>query len=132
MCGAHSALGLQDVEREVWLDLRERLRVPGQMMALMRGVLGGDTEVAVAAAVTPQGLTQPVALLLGPELAALVRVSAAPSDPRPGRLGEYDVDVLTAGGEGDRPVALLVSPWVREHLTVYARKLWTDRWHLAH
>jgi hypothetical protein len=63
VCGPHSAIGLDDAERAVWVEVRERLRPPGRMMALMRGVLGGDTEVAAVAAVTPAGIVEPLALV---------------------------------------------------------------------
>ena len=66
VCGAHSALGLDEVERVAWPHLRERLRRPDRLMALMRGVLGGDAEVAVVAAVTPEGVATPLALLVSP------------------------------------------------------------------
>jgi hypothetical protein len=62
MCGSVSAIGLQERERQRWPYLRERLRVPGQLMALMRGVLG-DAEVAVVVAVTPQGAVTSLAIL---------------------------------------------------------------------
>jgi hypothetical protein len=42
MCGASSAVGLADAERALWPLLRDRLRTPGQLMGLMRAVLGGD------------------------------------------------------------------------------------------
>lgn len=124
MCGAHSALGLQDVERDSWSRVRERLREPGQLLALMRGVLGGDTEVAVAATVTPEGIARPVAVLVGPELAAEIELADASAAVSPARLGPYDVEVVVVDG---RPSAILLSPWLRENLTVYARKLWTSR-----
>ena len=57
MCGPHSALGLDQVERDHWPYLRERLRRPGTSMGLMRAVLGGDTEVAVVVATTPAGVS---------------------------------------------------------------------------
>lgn len=63
MCGPHSALGLEETERELWPELRNRLRQPGQLMALMRGVLGGDAEVAAVTAVTPAGVVRPLAII---------------------------------------------------------------------
>jgi hypothetical protein len=61
MCGPNSAIGLGEVDRVYWPELRERLREPGRLMALVGGVLGGDTEVACVAAVSPQGIVQPLA-----------------------------------------------------------------------
>ena len=127
MCGATSALGLAEAERTVWPDLRERLRRPGRLMGVMRGVLGGDAEVAVAVATTPAGVSQPLAVLVTPAIAAELQL---PADAVPGstvaaRVGEYDVNVLL-DDEG-APVALLISPWIFENLSVYARKLWSRR-----
>lgn len=55
MCGSTSAVGLGEQERQLWPVLRERLRLPGQLMGLMRGVLGGDAEVAALVTTTPPG-----------------------------------------------------------------------------
>lgn len=126
MCGAHSALGLEDVERVAWPHLRERLRRPGTLMALMRGVLGGDAEVAVVAAVTPEGVASPLALLVSPALAAELELAPARegTDVRTGHLGDYEVELLM---QEDAPVAVLMTPWIFENLSVYSRKLWTRR-----
>jgi hypothetical protein len=35
MCGSVSAIGLEEQERDLWPYLRERLREPGRLMALM-------------------------------------------------------------------------------------------------
>lgn len=43
---------------------------------------------------------------------------------RAGRTGGYDVELVA---EDDRVLAVLVSPWIFEHLTLYARKLWSRR-----
>lgn len=128
MCGPTSAIGLDDAERAVWLEVRERLRPPGRMMALMRGVLGGDTEVAAVTAVTPAGVVEPLALVA---TAAIVdEITLTDVSPREGvrsgRVGDYDVDVLMDDA-GERVLAVLVSPWIFEHLTLYGRKLWTRR-----
>lgn len=129
MCGPHSAIGLDDAERALWWEIRERLRQPGRMMALMRGVLGGDTEVAAATAVTPAGIVEPLALVATAGLAAEVRLTDEPAAPgtRHGRVGDYAVDVLVDEEDGERVLALLVSPWIFEHLTLYGRKLWSRR-----
>lgn len=127
MCGPHSALGLEDTERELWPDLRERLRQPGRMMALMRGILGGDAEVAAITAVTPAGVVQPLAILVTPAIADEI---ALPADLTPDRvtaqIGGDEVDVLL-GDQGDRrePIAILVNPWIFTNLTLFTRKLWT-------
>lgn len=95
-------------------------------MALMRGVLGGDAEVAVVAAVTPEGLASPLALLVSPALAAELELAPARegTDVRTGRLGDYEVELLM---RDDMPVAVLMTPWIFENLSVYSRKLWTRR-----
>ena len=128
MCGPNSALGLEETERELWPELRDRLRQPGQLMALMRGVLGGDAEVAAVTAVTPAGVVRPLAILATPVIADEIDLDDT-GDPRAsGRIGDYDVDVLmTDRGGVRRPAAVLVSPWIFENLTLYARKLWSRR-----
>jgi hypothetical protein len=127
MCGATSALGLAEAERTLWPDLRERLRQPDRLMGVMRGVLGGDAEVAVAVATTPAGVAQPLAILVTPAIAAELSIpaDAAPDSVAPAHVGEYDVDVVLDAGR--RPIALLMSPWIFENLSVYARKLWSRR-----
>jgi hypothetical protein len=45
-----------------------------------------------------------------------------------GRIGDYDVDVLLdppAGKTAARPLAIMVSPWILNHLALYARALWS-------
>ena len=128
MCGPHSALGLDEVERELWPELRERLRQPGQMMAVMRGVLGGDAEVAAVTAVTPAGIVRPLAILATPVIAEEIDLDEPGADMgrRTGRIGEYPVEVLMTSSEsGQRPAAVLVTPWIFENLTLFTRKLWT-------
>ena len=128
MCGPHSALGLEETERELWPELRERLRQPGQLMALMRGVLGGDAEVAAVTAVTPSGIVRPLAILATPVIADEIDLTDGGEDRAAGRIGDYDVDVLMTTQAGvRRPAAILVSPWIFENLTLYARKLWSRR-----
>ena len=128
MCGPNSALGLEDAERELWPELRDRLRQPGQLMALMRGVLGGDAEVAAVTAVTPAGVVRPLAILATPVIADEIDLDDSGDTQATGRIGDYDVDVLmTDQGGVRRPAAVLVSPWIFENLTLYARKLWSRR-----
>ena len=129
MCGPHSALGLEDTERALWPELRERLRQPGRMMALMRGVLAGDAEVAVVAAVTPAGVAHPLAIVAAPMIAAELELPGDVSADRvTAQIGGDDVEVLMTTLEGEpRPAALLVNPWIFENLTVFARKLWSRR-----
>jgi len=125
MCGPHSALGLEETEREMWPVLRERLRQPGRMMALMRGVLGGDAEVACVTAVTPAGVVQPLALLATPAIADEISlVGRSEAGIRPGKIADYDVEVLV-DDSGERPLAVAVSPWIFHNLTLYTRKLWS-------
>jgi hypothetical protein len=128
MCGPHSALGLEATERELWPELRDRLRQPGQLMALMRGVLGGDAEVAAVTAVTPTGVVRPLAILATPVIADEIELDDTGDTRATGKIGDYDVDVVMTEREGvRRPAAVLVSPWIFENLTLYARKLWTRR-----
>jgi hypothetical protein len=128
MCGPNSALGLEEAERELWPELRDRLRQPGQLMALMRGVLGGDAEVAAVTAVTPAGVVRPLAILATPVIADEIDLDDSGGTHVAGRIGDYEVDVLmTDKGGVRRPAAVLVSPWIFENLTLYARKLWSRR-----
>ena len=132
MCGSTSAVGLADQERALWPMLRERLRVPGQLMGLMRGVLGGDAEVAALVTTTPSGIARPVAVLVTPEIAeeiTLLEDDRGGGDVRRGRIGEDDVEVLIGGSrdEDPRPVAIFVTDWMREHLYLYSRELWHRR-----
>ena len=128
MCGPHSALGLAETERELWPELRERLRQPGQSMALMRGVLGGDAEVAAVTAVTPAGVVRPLAILVTPVIAEEIDLDDAGGDRAPGRIGDYEVEICMTERLGvRRPAAVLVTPWIFENLTLYTRKLWTRR-----
>jgi hypothetical protein len=131
MCGSVSAIGLEERERELWPLIRERLRRPGHLMALMRGVLG-DAEVAVVAAVTPHGRVTVLAVLTTTEaIAAETRLMAEDHDRpsadgvRRARIGDYDVEVLVdEGPDGARPLAILTTPWIDQHLLLYARTLW--------
>jgi hypothetical protein len=133
MCGPTSAIGLDDSERELWPQLRERLRQPDRMMALMRGLLGSDAEVAAVVAVEPAGIVRPLALIATPAIADEISLVDEPAldaenAPRRGLIGEYDVEVLTASVDGEtRPVAVLVNPWIFENLTLFTRKLWSRR-----
>ena len=125
MCGPHSALGLEETERAVWPVLRDRLRQPDRMMALMRGVLGGDAEVAAVVAVTPVGIVQPIAILATPVIAdEITDIGAADDGVAPARIGDDDVQVVVDDEEG-RPLAVLVNPWIFHNLTLYTRKLWS-------
>lgn len=127
MCGPHSALGLDETERELWPELRERLRRPGHLMAVMRGILGGDAEIACVTAVTPAGVVQPIAILATPLIAdEITLVGAADGGIRPGRIADDDVEVVV-DDTGERPLAVLVNTWIFHHLTLYTRKLWSRR-----
>jgi orotate phosphoribosyltransferase-like protein len=133
VCGPTSAIGLDDSERELWPLLRERLRQPGRMMALMRGLLGADAEVAAVVAVEPAGVVRPLALVVTPGIAAEITLADDadspddPAAPRRGHIGEYDVDVLVGVDAEAQPVAVLVNPWIFENLTLFTRKLWSRR-----
>lgn len=130
MCGSVSAIGLEQQERQSWPYLRERLRQPGYLMALMRGVLG-DTEVAVVTAVTPRGAVTPLAILTtSEEIAQELVLSAdrrAQDGVRRAKIGDDDVDVVVDESDGSRPLAILVTPWIEQHLLVFARTLWRGR-----
>jgi hypothetical protein len=126
MCGSVSAISLEASERRSWPYLRERLRRPGHLMALMRGLLG-DVEVAAVTAVTPEGAVTPLAVLTTADaIAQEVRLGPGQDELRPGRIGDYDVEVLVeAGPDGrPRPLAVLVTPWIEQHLLLFARTLW--------
>ena len=129
MCGPTSAIGLDDTERALWPDLRERLRQPGRLMALMRGILGGDAEVAAVVSITPAGVVHPLAILATPAVAAEIELTGSSDDDRqPGRIADYDVEVLLGDVDGDRqPVAVMMTPWIFENLTLFTRKLWSRR-----
>jgi hypothetical protein len=136
VCGSVSAIGLEQREREAWPVLRERLRVPGQLMALMRGVLG-DAEVATVVAVTPEGTVRPLAILTTAEMiAAEIDMlpddagdgSAGRADLRPAMIGDDEVQILVGDGpQGPQPLAVLMTPWIEQHLLLYARALWHRR-----
>jgi hypothetical protein len=130
VCGSVSAIGLEQQERQSWPYLRERLRQPGYLMALMRGVLG-DTEVAVVTAVTPRGAVTPLAILTtSEEIAQELVLSAdrrAQDGVRRAKIGDDDVDVVVDESDGSRPLAILVTPWIEQHLLVFARTLWRGR-----
>jgi hypothetical protein len=134
MCGSVSAIGLEARERELWPHLRERLRVPGQLMALMRGVLG-DAEVAAVVAVSPQGAVTVLAIMMTND--AIVEETrladdeqgVGPGDTRRATIGDYDVEVVMGDGPdgGARPLAVLATPWIEQNLLLYARVLWRRR-----
>ena len=130
MCGSSSAVGLGDAERALWPLLRDRLRKPGQLMGLMRGVLGDDAEVAAVVTTTPTGITRPVAIRVTPAIAE--EITLLEPDPgrdvRRARIGDDEVEVLLAGSSDDaRPIAVFVTDWIRQHLSLYARELWHRR-----
>jgi len=125
MCGATSAVGLDDLERRMWAEIRDRLRVPGQLSGLMRGFLGAE-EVAVAIATAPDGRVTPLAVLITPTMSDELTLDSTTTGRKvTGHVGGYEVEVLLSDSAG--PVALLVTPWMREHLVLYARTLWSGR-----
>jgi len=127
MCGATSAVGLDDLERRMWAEIRDRLRVPGQLSGLMRGFLGAE-EVAVAIATAPDGWVTPLAVLITPTMSDELALDSTATGRRAiGHVGEYEVEVLLGDGTGAGPVALMVTPWMREHLALYSRTLWSRR-----
>lgn len=134
MCGSVSAIGLADQERQWWPQVRERLRVPGRLMALMRGLLG-DAEVAAVVSVTPEGAVTPVAIMvtndeIAQEIHSIADPSGAgPTDLRAAKIGDYDIQVLVneRPGERPRPLAILHTPWIEQHLLLFARVLWRRR-----
>ena len=128
MCGTSSAVGLGEQERALWPLLRDRLRRPGQLMGLMRGVLGGDTEVAALVMTTPSGIARPIAILVTPSIADEISLLDADGETEVRRalIGEDEVKVLIdrVGNEDPRPIAILITDWIREHLNLYAREPW--------
>jgi hypothetical protein len=134
MCGSVSAIGLADHERELWPYVRERLRAPGRLMALMRGLLG-DAEVAAVVAVTPKGAVTPVAILVTTEQiereihSIAERGGAGGTDVRFAKIGEYDIEVLVREvlTGPPQPLAVLNTPWIEQHLLLFARVLWRRR-----
>lgn len=128
MCGTSSAIGLGEQDRALWPVLRERLRCSGQLMGLMRGVLGGDTEVAAVITTTPRGIVRPIAIIVTSSIADEITLLDAhvETDVRRALIGEDEVEVLIgqAGTDDVQPVAIFVTDWIREHLKLYARELW--------
>jgi len=111
----------------------------------MRGALGG-TEVAAVVAVTPQGVVTPLAILTtAEEIAEEIHLAPAAESGHaadghaadghaadgllPARVGDYDVQVVVrAGADGrPRPLAVLTTPWIDQHLLLFARTLWRRR-----
>lgn len=132
MCGPSSAIGLAQAERDVYPWLRERLRVPDHYMGLMRGVLGEDAEVAAVVATSRKGVSRALALLVTPEIAGEIDLppGAEPVDGFvEGTIAGDPVQVVVRPEDPMTPVAILVSPWIREHLYLYARQLWWPRRH---
>jgi hypothetical protein len=126
MCGPSSAIGLEQHERDAWTSVRDQLRVPGEYAGLMRGFLGGE-EVAVAIATDRDGVAHEQAVLLTAAIEAELTLSdptlAAPVQAA--TVGDYDVEVLVGEVRGHRrPVAVRTTPWIRQHLLLYARQLW--------
>ena len=123
---------MSDAERVQFPWLRERLRVPGHYMGLMRGVLGEDAEVGCIVATNTSGVTRALALLVTPEIAGEITLSpdAQPVDDIiEGRIADDPTQVLVRPEAPTVPVAILISPWIREHLYLYARQLWWPRRH---
>jgi hypothetical protein len=130
VCGTSSAIGLGEVDRADWPQLRERLRQPDHLMALIRGVLGGDEEVAAVAAVTPAGIVRPLAILVTPAIEDELDLGVPTGEDRTaGHIGDYEVEVLldAAGDGGRRAIAVLMTPWIFENLVLFSRKLWSRR-----
>jgi hypothetical protein len=132
MCGSVSAIGLQEREREYWPVVRERLREPGRMMAMMRGLLG-DTEVAVVAAVAPRGAVTVLAILATSDVIVdeIHLIESVPGEDGLWRamIGDDEVRVLVGTGTDGRtrPLAILTTPWIEQHLLPFARTLWRGR-----
>ncbi|HVX68212.1 MAG TPA: hypothetical protein VHA79_00800 [Mycobacteriales bacterium] len=98
-------------------------------MALMRGILGADAEVGVIASITPAGIAQPIAILVTPEIAdELALPEDLTADEVVGSIGGGDVAVLLDSVDGaTRPIAIRVNPWIFHNLTMFARKVWSQR-----
>jgi hypothetical protein len=101
-------------------------------MGLMRGVLGGDAEVAAVVTTTPTGITRPVAILVTPAIAEEITLLEGPpgSDVRRARIGAGEVEVLldhAATSDTARPVAIFATRLDPAALSLYARELWHRR-----
>jgi hypothetical protein len=102
------------------------------MMALMRGVLG-DTEVGAVVSVTPEGMVTVRAILATPPaIAEEIRLLDVGTDRpwlRRAMVGEYEVRVVVGEWpDGQpRPLAILTTAWIEQHLLLYARALWRRR-----
>lgn len=126
MCGPTSAIGLEDHERLRWAQVKEALRQPGHLAGLMRGFLAGS-EVAVVIATAPDGRVRPLAVIVTPVIAEEI---VLPDESEgagwvPGRIGDYPAEIWTAGVIAGGPTAVRVTPWMHEHLALYARQLWS-------
>ena len=97
-------------------------------MGLMRGVLGGDAEVAVIVSTSPAGISTPVAILVTDAIAGELNLLDRDlgSGLSRARIGDDEVDVVVDGLSGGppEPLAILVTGWIREHLYLYSRELW--------
>ena len=110
--------------------------MPGHYMALMRGLLG-EVELAVVAAVTLDGYAKPQAILAGaPELRAEIELVGAEGPigedglaMQAGKIIDDPIQVITEpdGQGGRRILAVLATPWIDQHLLLYARNLWYRR-----
>jgi hypothetical protein len=83
--------------------------------------------------VTPLGVVTVRAIMATPPAIAdeirLLPPTGGPPWPRRAMVGEYEVRV--AVGEWPdgqpRPLAILTTPWIEQHLLLYARTLWRRR-----
>lgn len=126
MCGPNSAIGLEQWERDVWAVIKDALREPGTLAGLMRGFLG-DGEVSFVVATVPEGLSRPLAMIVNPVVAAELELEdpGMNADRQVGSIGGDPVEVLVGDVDGvRRPLAIRVTPWITEHMFVYARRLW--------
>jgi hypothetical protein len=82
---------------------------------------------AAVAAITPHGSVRPLAIVATPqEIIDEIHLDPAADElpgaerhaPRPAKIGDYDIQVHTEPGVGGRPrpLAVLTSPWIEEHL----------------
>lgn len=93
----------------------------------MRGLLGSDAEVAAVVATTPDGIAAPIALLATPALIEELSFGEPLGEGwRAARIGDYDVTVAV-DPKTDRPIAIGMTPWIFENLTLFGRKLWSRR-----
>jgi hypothetical protein len=77
----------------------------------------------VAILATPEVIVQEIRLDDGEQ-----QSSAHSDGVWPAKVGDYDIQVLVdLDTDPPRPLAILATPWIEQHLLLYARNLWRRR-----